>query len=182
MNQLLPVLLALCLTVLGMTSENVQAQVFKTQDEFLQETFATSDTVMRKTIFLTRAERESLEEMARSRFESRIITYYEAIEGDSVLGYAYFETEIVRSKPATFVIVINPDATVRVVEMLAFYEPIDYLPTLNWFRLFVGMILDNELWPRRAIDNVTGATLTVQAVTAGVRRSLALHQLITTGR
>jgi hypothetical protein len=74
-------------------------------------------------------------------------------------------------------VVINPDSTVRYAEILAFYEPLDYLPAPNWLELFRSKPLKDNLWPRRDIHNITGATLTVQALTQGVRKMLAIFQV-----
>jgi hypothetical protein len=156
-------------------------EVFKTKNVLLNEVFADCDTVIRKTAFLTKTQVRAIEKLGRAKLKSRIVNYYQALKADSVRGYAYFETEIVRSKSATYVVVLNMNANIEKVETLAFYEPTDYLPRPKWFELFSGRKLDNQLWPKRAIDNVTGATLTVQAVTGGVRRVLATHQILTSG-
>ena len=39
-------------------------------------------------------------------------------------------------------------------------------------------LLDDDLWPGRSVRRVTGATLTVQALTDAVRRALALDALV----
>lgn len=154
-----------------------QAQVFKTQQVALQEAFPDNDSIGRKVLFLTDEQVDQIQKLAKAKLDSKIITFYFATKADSVLGYAFFETNIVRTKPETFMVVLSSDAKVKYVEVLAFYEPLDYLPTSNWFKLFTNKVLNNNLWPKRDIHNVTGATLSVQAITQGVRKMLAIYQV-----
>ena len=74
-------------------------------------------------------------------------------------------------------VVVDPSGQVRSVEMLAFYEPEDYLPPQKWLGLFQNKPLNDEMWVKRGIRNVTGATLTTQAITEAVRRSLATWEV-----
>lgn len=99
---------------------------------------------------------------------------YRGRSAGKVTGYAFFEATIVRTKPATIMAVVNPDSTVRSVQVLSFYEPLDYLPPPRWLSLFRNRGLGEGLWPERDIHHITGATLTVRAVTLAVRRILAV--------
>lgn len=160
-------------------SHSMTAQVFKTQEEALTEAFASADTVIRSTLFLDSAQLETLQNMSKSKFHSKIITYYMGMEGEKVLGFAFFETQVVRTKKAVIMVTVSPDRAIKSVEVLAFMEPLDYLPSANWFELFRGKTLTPGLWPGKEIHAVTGATLSVRAFTLCVRRALAVQQFIT---
>ena len=162
--------------LLGLSS--AEAQVFKTQEAALQEAFAGADTVIRQTVFLDDAEVAALQEKSRSEFTSRVISYYSGFKDGKLLGCAFFEDQVVRTKKTIVMVVVNPDATVNYMEALAFYEPQDYLPILRWFDLFKEKNLSPELWPGRQIHAVTGATLSVRTFTLCVRRALALYEFI----
>ncbi|MFQ5674562.1 MAG: FMN-binding protein [bacterium] len=158
-----------------------QSQVFKTQELALKQAFPGDSVVQRRVLFLTDKQVSEIEKLAKTTVESKIVTYYEGARNNSTLGYAFFETNIVRTKPETFLVLLTPAGTVKKVEMLAFYEPMDYFPTANWFKLFKGKRLNDTLWPKRGIHNITGATLTVRAVTKGVRTILAIYQIAISG-
>ncbi|KAA3658259.1 MAG: FMN-binding protein [Calditrichaeota bacterium] len=159
----------------------VLAQVFKTQEQALSETFSVADTVIRKTVFLDKTQRKKLEALSKSKFNSRIISYYRGCKDSTVLGTAFFDAQIVRTKKAILQVVVSPDGRVVKVEVLAFLEPQDYLPIERWFTLFEGRKLTTDLWPGKAVHAVSGATLSVQSFTGVVRRALALHQFIEKG-
>jgi serine protease inhibitor ecotin len=153
------------------------AQVFSTQQQALERAFPKPQIVGRQTLFLDDKQVESIQKQARAKLESKIVTYYLGKDGDKITGYAFFATDIVRTKAATYMAVVNPDSTVRFVEVLAFYEPMDYFPMARWLDLFRGKLLNDNLWPRRDIHNITGATLTTQAITQGARKMLAIFQV-----
>ena len=167
----------ICTTLFTLSIHSSHAQVFKTQKKALQEAFPNSDSIERKTLFLTDEQVNQIQRLAKAKLESKIVTFYVGETADSITGYAFFETNIVRTKPETFMVVSDKKARVKYVEVLAFYEPLDYLPTSNWFALFADKILSDKLWPKRDIHNITGATLSVQAITQGVRKMLAIYEV-----
>jgi hypothetical protein len=162
---------------------NVAAQtpVLMKQEDALRLAFSQSEVVERQTLFLTAAQVAEIQKAARSKVESQLVVYYRARQAEKVAGYAFFETTIVRTKPATLMAVINPDSTLRAVELLSFYEPQDYLPAPRWLALFRNRSLIDKLWPKRDIHNITGATLSVQAITLAVRRMLATYIVAVSG-
>ncbi|OGR89323.1 MAG: hypothetical protein A2992_02775 [Elusimicrobia bacterium RIFCSPLOWO2_01_FULL_59_12] len=153
------------------------ARVFLSQEEALKKAFPDANVIKRKTLFLDDRQVEKIEAAARARMTSRVITYYQAWEGGRITGTAYFDTQIVRTMPMTFMALVKPDGTLGLVEILSFYEPQDYLPRPAWLRVFAGKALDDKLRLRWEIPSVTGSSLTCQAMTDGVRRLLAVHRV-----
>jgi len=156
---------------------SIFAKVYLTRDEALSQAFPMADQVERKTLFLTEEEAERVEGLSRNRLDSRMFNYYVALSNNEVSGYAFLGSHIVRTKPVVYMIVINPDGSLRHVEILAFYEPEEYLPSGRWFNQFQGMVLDNRLMPKRGISTVSGATLSVNSITAEVRKILAIFKI-----
>ncbi len=134
--------------------------------------------VVRRTVFLRPGQQDSLQARARVKLSGRIISYYPAFAGDSLVGAAFFDTRTVRTMPGTFMVVVDPDSTVSRVEVLSLHEPEDYRPPVRWLSLFTGRRLDDSLWPKRGIYNLGGATLSARAVTESVRLALALYGLV----
>lgn len=153
------------------------AGVLMTQENALTLAFP-SGTPARRTIYLTEAERTRTQQLARARMESLVVTYYTGQLAGGSAGAAFFETNIVRTMPETFMTVVDSSGSVRFVELLAFYEPGDYIPPERWLAQFRGKQLNDGLLVKREIRNVTGSTLTTQALTDGVRRALAIWKII----
>ena len=129
----------------------------------------------RRTAFLTDAQSKAVEESAQSKLESKIWTCY--VAGST---FAYFESHLVRTMNETVMVVVGADAAVRLVEILSFAEPDDYLAPKRWLGQFPGRKLDDDLALRRGLRNIAGSSLTSEAVTRAVRRALAVHLILNT--
>jgi hypothetical protein len=155
------------------------AGVYKAQKQALAEAFP-GGGIERKTVFLTPEQVRSVEKRARARVESRVVSYYVGLLAEGrPAGTAYFDTHLVRSMPETLFILVDPQGKLGRVEILAFHEPEDYKLGEGWLGRLSGKALDDDLAPGRALVRVTGATLSTEALAAAVRRTLALHELVT---
>jgi hypothetical protein len=152
-------------------------EVLLTESVALKRAFPDA-TVERRTLYLSEDEVAEVESAARSRLPSPVVTVYEARSGGALVGRAVLDTHTVRTMSATVLTAIAPDGTVGKVLVLQFAEPADYLPRESWLKTLGGRALDDELWPGRGVNAVSGATLTVHAFTDAVRRALALDALV----
>jgi hypothetical protein len=129
-------------------------------------------------VYLTDEQRKRTEELAGSELASAIAHPYVARMDGRVIGTAWIDTHRVRTLRESVMVVVAPDQRVSRVELLAFGEPEEYAPRARWYAQFTGRKLDEELSTKRAIQGVSGATLTARATTAAVRRALALQRVI----
>ncbi|UCF20374.1 MAG: FMN-binding protein [Gemmatimonadota bacterium] len=157
-----------------------EAQIRLTQQEALRLAFPEPAVIERRTAFLS----ESEIEMARSHagdgvaIERRVVTYYVGSAGGSPLGVAYFDAHRVRTLNEVLLIVVNTASRIDRIEVLRFAEPPEYEPPEGWLAQFEDRNLTPALSLKSSIAGITGATLTAQAVTQAVRRTLALHAVI----
>ena len=148
------------------------------QKDALALAFPAGTKVERRTAFLTDEQAAAAEKAAGSKLDSKIWTYYVGTSSSGPAGTAYFESHKVRTMNEAFMVVVNPDATVRFVEILSFAEPDEYLAPKKWLSQFERKALDDDLMIRRGLRNNTGASITSDVVTRGVRRVLAVHQVL----
>ena len=132
----------------------------------------------RHTLYLKPDQVAAIERAARSKLPSAVITAFETRNGQGVTGRAVLDTHVVRTMPETVLTVVEPDGRLRMALVLQFGEPPDYLPRDGWLKTLETRPLDDDLWPGRGVRRVTGATLTVQALTEAVRRGLAIDRLV----
>lgn len=154
----------------------VPAKVYFTRDEALKRAFPGAQ-LERRTLFFDDDDVKRIQDLSKARVESKIFNYYQATAGGRVIGYAVLESHIVRTKPEVFMAVITPRGEVERIEILAFYEPEEYLPPSRWLDLFKGRRLDDQLRVRRGISAVSGATMTVEGLTREIRKVLAVFEL-----
>jgi len=168
----------LCVVALPSSATFIEAQVFYSKAEALQVAFPQADRVETQTFFLTPQQVEQVEALALTSVDSKLATFHVGHTADAVQGYAFIETHIVRTFPETFLMVVSPDGTLQKLLVLAFYEPLDYLPSDLWLEQFDQKRLTPSLRLRRDIHGIMGSTLTAQAATQGVRKVLALFQVL----
>ncbi len=134
--------------------------------------------VTAERVFLTERQMEEIAEIAGVEIESGLVARYVATRGDRVLGRAYLDTHVVRTKRESLLISLEADGSVRRIDVTAFLEPPDYLAPERWLRQYDRRLLDDDLAVQRAIRPIAGATLTANATNAAVRRVLAIDQVL----
>ena len=178
-------LLILCLigglVLPALASARVEESKFLSVEEALELAYPECQFA-RESIFLTEKEQKSAEKLAGHKLESRLLLRYTAMrqkEGEEpkLAGWAYLDTHKVRAKRESLLIVVNPDDSIRRIEVLAFLEPREYLPRAIWYAQFKGKKLNKDLRINRDIRGVSGATLTGEATLIAVRKILAAHQI-----
>ena len=158
-----------------------RARVLLSQKDALALAFPEGTKVERRTAFLTDAQAAAAEKAAGGAIDSKVWTYYVGTSSSGAAGTAYFESHKVRTMNEAFMVVLNADDTVRFIEILSFAEPDEYLAPKKWLGQFEGKALSEDLMIRRGLRNITGASITSDAVTRGVRRVLAVHQILNAG-
>lgn len=164
--------------VLGPAWQRSQSVI--TRDEALELAFPDAHEIKRHTAYLSSAE------VARARtfagegvaLETRVVTYYLALQSGHSVGVAYFDVHRVRTLSEVLMVAVGTDDRISRIEVLQFQEPPDYRPPERWLRRFRGSALDRQLSLKGSVANLTGATLTADAVTDSARRMLALHRVI----
>jgi len=165
----------LCLG-LSLATGRAGARVYLTVQQALDAAFPKPAKVERRTLYLDEAQARRVEERSGAPVEARVVPYYIGEDAGRPIGYAYFDTHLVRTLPETVLVLVAPDGTLKRIEILSFDEPEDYLPTSRWLRQFPGRSLQ-DLGARQGIRTLTGATLSSRAVTQAARRILAMHRL-----
>jgi Na+-translocating ferredoxin:NAD+ oxidoreductase subunit G len=147
------------------------------RDEALKLAFPDAE-IRQSMIFLTKDEQSEASNLAGLPIESGLVARYDALKDQKPVGRAYLDTHIVRTKKESLLIVLSDDGKIRRIEIVAFQEPPEYLPSEKWYEQFEGKALDQELRLKKEIHPVTGATLTAQASTDASRRVLAIDQIL----
>jgi hypothetical protein len=174
------VLLLGAIAALG-AARGAAADVLLTEKAALARAFP-GQAVERRTLYLTPEQVAVVEKAARSKMPSPVVTVFEARSDGAVAARAVLDTHVVRTMPETVLTVVEPDGRLRMALVLQFAEPPDYLPREGWLKTLEGRRLEDELWPGRGVRRVSGSTLTVQALTEAVRRSLAIdHEVLRGG-
>ncbi len=144
------------------------------RDEALRTAFPGADEIEKREIFLTEEQAREIEALSRAKVDTRLYIIYVGKKGEEVLGYAIIDTHTLRTKTETVMFVVNPDGKLRQAEILAFFEPQEYMPGDNWIAIFYGKGAEDSLKPGKDIPNITGATITSNSLAQTTRQILAV--------
>ena len=168
----------LALALIVLVSSASPATVFYTQDAAFAMAFPGATRVDSQTFILTDEQAEQIERAGRSELPTRLVTIHRGWKEETLLGYAHIDVHTVRTKPEALLVVLSPDAEVTGASVLAFHEPLEFMPSGSWYESFFGMDREADLRVGFDVDAVTGATLTTWATVDGVRRMLAYYQVL----
>ncbi len=169
---------AAALLALSAAPPAAEAKVFFSRQEALELAFPEADRIETETYVLEDTEVEKIEELAKSPIDSKLVKIYTGVKNEQVIGYAVIDMHRVRTLPEAFLVVLSPEGSVRSLRVLAFHEPLEYLPADRWYRQFDDKTLSEPLRLGRDVHAVVGATLSARATTRGVRRILAFYEVL----
>jgi hypothetical protein len=179
---MLPIRIALLgLGLVGFATA-AEAKVFLSRSEAIELAFPDADRVESRNFVLDDEQARAVESRAHSELPSRLVTIYTGWKQDRVLGHALIDVHTVRTLPEAFLVVISPQGEVRTLRLLAFYEPQEYQPPERWLAQFDHERLSEDLRIQGRIHGIAGSTLSARAVTGGVRRALALYEVLVQAR
>ena len=139
-----------------------------------------SARIRSERVFLTVQQRRRAAELAKVDIPSPLIARYVAHREDRVVGRAYVDTHVVRTKKESLLICLDGTGKVQRIEVTAFLEPPEYLASPDWYAQYRNRGLSEELSLNRSIRPIVGATLTSLAANRAVRRVLAIDQVLQT--
>lgn len=172
------ILLPIVAGLLAVAPADVSAKVFASQKQALAEAFPTATRIERDTTILRKAALAQITAITRDDQPPRVVVLHTAWKDDELLGYAHIDVHNVRTKPEAFMVVLTPEGVVRSVRILAFHEPLDYLPTDSWYAQFEGKSGGDRMRVGGDVHGVVGATLSARAAADGVRRMLAYWEVL----
>ena len=169
---------ALVATVVCGAATAADAKVFFSRTEALELAFPDADRVESATYVLSDFQATRIQELSKTALDSMLVEIYTGFRGDAVAGYAVIDIHNVRTLPEAFMVVLNPTGEVKSLRVLAFHEPLDYLPADRWYSQFDNKNLSEPLRVGGDVHGVVGATLSARATASGVRRVLALYEVL----
>jgi len=167
---------------LGLAATPVSARVLLTRDQAIAQIYGAGARAEARTAYLTDAQVEAVKRAAHAPFDSKRVTYYAIARGDTTLGLAFVDQNVVRTQTETLLIALDPAGAIRAIEVLAWNEPDDFRPPARWLERARGQASAAALEPGKSLPHLAGATLSGRAVAACARRALVLAALVAEDR
>jgi hypothetical protein len=153
------------------------ATIFYSKNEAMELAFGKGTEIEVQSLFPDEQQTASIEQLAKVKLGTGLLTFYVGKQQDKILGYAAIESTTVRTKPETLMIVLTPEGELRNVYTLAFHEPPEYQPPERWFeQLYKRPLADIDF--NKGVDGITGATLSTRADINSIRKIMAIYQIM----
>jgi Na+-translocating ferredoxin:NAD+ oxidoreductase RnfG subunit len=155
------------------------ARVYFTPEQALAIVFPGATEIRERALELDAAAQQELTGKLGYRPRETRVIFHQALRGEQVMGHAIVMNEVGKSLPITFMVAILPDGQVDQVLLMQFREPRGNEVERAVFRdQYRGKSLPDPI--RRGVDirNVSGATMSVDAMSRGVKRALAFYSIL----
>lgn len=163
--------------LLCMTLSTSFGTVFYSKNEALELAFGKGAQVEVMSLFPDKEQMAKIQTTAKITLESGMFSFYVGKAQDKVLGYAAIESNTVRTKPETLLILLTPDGQLKNVFTLAFHEPPEYLPPEQWYEQLSNRALEDMDF-NKGVQGITGATLSTRSAISSVRKVMAFYQVM----
>jgi Na+-translocating ferredoxin:NAD+ oxidoreductase RnfG subunit len=162
--------------VLGLTAGNASALDVSSKEEAIRAVFSGADKIVKKRIRLSTPQRAAIGKLSTQVVRDKAMSFYIGEKGGQKLGYAVVERVINRSWTISYVVVMNADGSIKHVEVLNYEGARNWgVQYESWLKQFFGKKADSDF---QSVSGITGATVSVRTVTAGVQKAVSAYQVI----
>jgi Na+-translocating ferredoxin:NAD+ oxidoreductase subunit G len=153
--------------------------------DFMSETaaqgllFPKADDFTERSFLLTETLKDQIKDIAgvTPRYDQQHV--WQAKVEDKALGWFFVDNVIGKHEFITYAVAIDMQGKVLGVEILSYRETHGgQVRNPQWRINFVGKTVEDKFKLNKDIPNISGATLSCRNVTDGVKRLLAVHQLV----
>jgi len=151
------------------------AEVFLTEEDALKLMFPQSERIRKETLTLSTEKKLHIEERIGWKFPEDSFEVYVGETGKQVDGYALVQNTIGKHKPMTYMVGVDTRGRVSNVELLVFREARGSEVRTKRFNVqYEGKTVLDPVRINKDIINISGATMSVRSLSAGVKRVLVL--------
>ncbi|OGW50724.1 MAG: hypothetical protein A2V62_12365 [Nitrospirae bacterium RBG_19FT_COMBO_58_9] len=157
------------------TEEDFKYEEFMTEEEALKTVMPKSQQVRKELIRLTPEKKELIEQRIGWKFPEDSFELYIGQTGDKIDGYAMIHNTIGKYKPMTYMVGVDAKGTCTDVELLVFRDAKGSEVGRKRFNAqYDGKTVSDPIRINKDIINISGATMSVRSMSAGVKRVLVL--------
>ena len=155
--------------------EMSMAEVYLTEEEAIKLMFPKSERVKKDLLRLPVDRKTAIEERIGWKFPEEAFEVYIGETGTQVDGYAFVQNTIGKHKPMTYMVGVDARGRVSNVELLVFRESRGSEVRTKRFNVqYEGKTASDPVRLNKDIINISGATMSVRSMTAGIKRVLVL--------
>ncbi|MGZ9204940.1 MAG: FMN-binding protein [Nitrospira sp.] len=155
--------------------DDFKYEEFMTEEEALKAVMPKSQRVRKELLRLTAEKKELIEQRIGWKFPEDSFELYIGQTGDKIDGYAMVHHTIGKYKPMTYMVGVDAKGTCTDVELLVFRDAKgSEVRTKRFNSQYDGKTVTDPIRINKDIINISGATMSVRSMSAGVKRVLVL--------
>jgi Na+-translocating ferredoxin:NAD+ oxidoreductase RnfG subunit len=149
--------------------------VYLTEEEALKILFPKAQKIQAEELRLTPDQKVRIQDRIGWKFPEESFRSFKAGTDGKVDGYAVIQETIGKHRPITYIVGITPQGKVFDVEIMVYRESKGSEVRRKRFNAqYEGKTTQDPISINKDIINITGATMSVRSVSAGVKRALIL--------
>lgn len=151
------------------------AEVFMSEEEAVKIMLPKSERVRKEMLELTQERKDLIEQRIGWKFPEQAFEVYIGETGDKIDGYAMIHNTIGKHKHMTYMVGVDSTGACSDVELLVFREARGSEVGRKRFNVqYEGKTVLDPIRINKDIINISGATMSVRSISAGVKRVLVL--------
>ena len=155
--------------------EMSMAEVFLTEEAAVKLMFPKSERIKKELLRVPMDKKMAIEERIGWKFPEDTFEVYIGETGAQIDGYALIQNTIGKHKPMTYMVGVDNTGHVLNVELLVFREARGSEVRTKRFNVqYEGKTASDPVRINKDIINISGATMSVRSISAGVKRVLVL--------
>ena len=153
----------------------LQAKLLISPFDAMKLHFGEDSTIEKKSLLLTSTDAKAVTKLAKVKLKTKIYKTFRASKDGKLLGHGILVLHKVRSKETAVLSLIAPDGRLMTIEIVAFNEPMEYLPSKSWIEVLNNQTLSDSLILGKDIPSISAATMSARAATNAARIALSIY-------
>ncbi|MFA5232936.1 MAG: FMN-binding protein [Sulfurimonas sp.] len=148
----------------------------------MNQSYGAKSKISEENILLTNIQAKKIQEESNVKLDSNIFKVFKAQLSGKTVGYGVLINRKIRSKNGVVLYLISSDSVLKSIEVIAFNEPMEYVPSKKWMSQFENVNSNTPLNLSKDIPTITGATLSAKSFVDGSKIAFALYNEVLKGK
>lgn len=148
-------------------------------EEMITSAFPGNITLTSEKYILPKTLKSEVEKSARQRFNNDFIYIYKILSGGNLSAYAFLDNVNGKAMPITFLVILDPEGKIISTGIVKYREQYGgAVQQKSWNKQFAGKDKEALFKVGEDIAGITGATISVNSVTSGIKKIVLLFNKI----
>jgi len=164
-------LIATTLLFAGGIKENAEKEI--------KTIFGDNVVVELHKLALSPPSKKKVEIQAKQRFFKDYLYAWKILRTDSLVSYAVLDNVYGKAMPITFLVILDSDGKITAARVIKYRESYGgSVGNINWLKQFIGKDDQSSYQIGKDVDAISGATISVNALTRGIKKITCLFAFI----